>query len=101
MTTSTAGRPATRRALIVAALVAASIVSVSPVAGAKCVPTATKYCPYLGKKYTNCDKLRAVAPNGVARDAAAAGKSGAIVDLTMYRAHSGLDRDKDGIACER
>jgi hypothetical protein len=56
----------------------------------KCVPV----------KYKTCASLRTVYPKGVARDAKSAASTGAIVDATWYRLHAGLDRDKDGIACE-
>lgn len=89
------------RRIIIALVVISTLGLVSPVgASPKCDPKKQK-CPATAIKYKNCTELRKAHSRGVARDAAAAGKSGAIVDLTMYRAHSGLDRDKDGIACER
>jgi len=59
----------------------------------------TQKCP-AAVKYKNCDALRKVHPKGVARDAKAAGKSGATVDAATYKANAGSDRDKDGVACE-
>jgi len=73
---------------------------VSPVdASTKCDPKKQK-CPATAVKYKNCTELRKVHRNGVARDATAAGKTGATVDAATYKANAGSDRDKDGIACE-
>jgi hypothetical protein len=58
--------------------------------GRKCSPV----------KHKNCTALRAVYPKGVARDAKSAASTGATVDAAQYKLHAGLDRDKDGIACE-
>ena len=58
--------------------------------GRKCSPV----------KHKNCTALRAVYPKGVARDAKSAASTGATVDAAQYQLHAGLDRDKDGIACE-
>lgn len=58
--------------------------------GRKCSPV----------KHKNCTALRAVYPKGVARDAKSAAATGATVDAAQYKLHAGLDRDKDGIACE-
>ncbi|MFM8956526.1 MAG: excalibur calcium-binding domain-containing protein [Actinomycetota bacterium] len=64
-----------------------------------CDPKKEK-CLASAVKYKNCTELRKVHRNGVARDATAAGKTGATVDADTYKANAGLDRDKDGIACE-
>ena len=74
-------------------IVAAMLVAFAPVASAsgKTPPP---------KKYKNCTELRKVYPRGVARDAKAAGSSGATVDAKTYKLNAGADRDKDGIACE-
>ena len=60
------------------------------------------------KKYSSCDKLLAVYPAGIARDAqaaAAAQAAGMIaptVNRALYKANAGrLDRDRDGVACEQ
>lgn len=37
---------------------------------------------------------------GVAKSVTAAGSTGAAVKAKVYNANKGLDRDKDGIACE-
>lgn len=58
--------------------------------GRKCSPV----------KFKNCTALRTVYPKGVARDTKSAAKTGATVDAGQYQRHAGLDRDKDGIACE-
>ena len=57
--------------------------------------------PAPATKFKNCDALRAKYPAGVAGTAKAAGTSGAKVNANVYAANKGLDRDKDGIACER
>ena len=89
-----------RRAFITAAIALAVIGLVSPVdASKKCDPKKQK-CPTAAVKYKNCTELRKVHPKGVARDAKAAGASGATIDAATYKANSGSDRDKDGIACE-
>ena len=61
-----------------------------------------------GKKYGSCDKLLAVYPTGVARDAQAAQAAQAAgmippaVNRAIYKANAGrLDRDRDGVACEQ
>ena len=63
-------------------------------------------------KYKNCKKLNAVYPSGVAKDGAVDTKtvSGTkvvvttngtpVYDAKLYKKNKGLDRDKDGIACE-
>jgi hypothetical protein len=51
-------------------------------------------------KYRNCDALRAKYPYGVARNKASVGTTGATVNAKVYTANRGLDRDKDGVACE-
>jgi len=51
-------------------------------------------------KYKNCDALRAKFPRGVALSAAKVGTTGATVNKKVYAANRGLDRDKDGVACE-
>lgn len=90
-----------RRALAAAAIVAASLIVASPVdAATKCDPKRQK-CPAAAIRYKNCTDLRKVHPRGVARDAAAAGATGATVDAATYKANAGADRDKDGIACEK
>lgn len=52
------------------------------------------------QKYKNCTALKAQYPRGVAKSKAAAGSTGAAVNAKVYNANRGLDRDKDGIACE-
>ena len=53
------------------------------------------------RKYRNCAELQKVFPNGVAKDIKSVGKSGSIVNLKVYKANIAIDRDKDGVACER
>ena len=64
-------------------------------------------------KYKNCTKLNAVHPSGVAKPGAqdtkkVKGKKVAVTtsgvptyDAALYKKNKKLDRDKDGIACER
>lgn len=87
--------------ITVATLVALIVLVISsPVdASTKCDPRRQK-CPGAAVRYKNCTELRKVHPRGVARDAKAAGASGATVDAATYKANAGSDRDKDGIACE-
>ena len=56
-------------------------------------------------RFANCDGLRAVYPHGVGLPGAVDQTSGTPVttftrDTALYEANSGLDRDKDNIACE-
>ena len=51
-------------------------------------------------KFKNCTELKKVYPKGVARDVQAAQQSGAILNLKVYTANKGSDRDKDGAVCE-
>ena len=53
------------------------------------------------QKFKNCDALKAKFPSGVALSAKSAGTTGAKVSRTIYNLNKGLDRDKDGIACEK
>lgn len=64
-------------------------------------------------KYKNCKKLNAVYPSGVAKEGAVDTKTvngtkvtvttngSPTVDSKLYKKNKGLDRDKDGIACEK
>ena len=64
-------------------------------------------------KYKNCTALNKVYPGGVSQNGAvdmtkkngkliaAKPKKGATVDDAVYEANRKLDRDKDGIACEK
>ena len=51
-------------------------------------------------KFKNCTELKKFYPKGVARDAQAAQQSGATLNLKVYTANKGSDRDKDGAVCE-
>lgn len=55
------------------------------------------------KTFANCTDLRGTYPNGVARSkSAAAGlRYAPFVHAKLYEANSKMDRDKDGVACER
>ncbi len=57
-------------------------------------------------KYKNCTELNKVYPGGVAKSAISKNKGGKIrlvqeVNAKVYDLNKSLDRDKDGLACER
>ncbi|PIC86113.1 calcium-binding protein [Sporosarcina sp. P20a] len=57
-------------------------------------------------KFKNCTQLNKVYPGGVAMNATVKNKGGETklkpaISASVYNSHKGLDRDKDGIACER
>jgi len=53
------------------------------------------------KVFKNCTELRKVFPSGVAKNAVAAGTTGATVNSKVYLENKKSDGDKDGIACEK
>ena len=58
------------------------------------------------KSYKNCTELNKSYQGGVAKDVKVKNKGGKTkykpyILAALYNAHSKLDRDKDGIACER
>lgn len=68
----------------------------------------------VSKKYANCSKLNSKYPGGVAKSAKskntkkvkgkkvpAKSKKSPVVNSKLYSANKKLDRDKDGIACEK
>jgi len=68
--------------------------------------------PSAAKKYGNCKALNKVFPHGVAKSASVKDRnkkkqivadpvSNFKVNASVYAANKGLDRDKDGIACEK
>jgi hypothetical protein len=61
--------------------------------------TAARYFP-------NCKSVNAVHTHGIAKNAHAAAHASGLtgrpfVNLKLYTANRGLDRDKDGVACEK
>ena len=69
--------------------------------GATAVPVA-----HAARSFKNCASMHRVYPHGVGRPGAQDHTSGTPVtnfkrSRTLYRANRGLDRDKDGIACEQ
>lgn len=79
----------------VALLLAVSLVAV-PFQSADAAPA----------KFKNCTELNKVYAGGVAKDAKVTNKGGKTkykphVSAEIYKAHTKMDRDKDGIACER
>ena len=68
--------------------------------------------PTAAKKYGNCKALNKVFPHGVAKSKSAKDRNmkkqlvsdpvtNFKVNAAAYAANKGLDRDKDGIACEK
>ena len=63
------------------------------------------------EKFKNCTAVNAKYPGGVANNASAQNKNKKgelvastatfVVDKKIYNANKGLDRDKDGIICEK
>jgi hypothetical protein len=57
------------------------------------------------KKYKNCTEMNQVHPGGVAKPGAVnkggKTKNEPTIDAPMYKLNASLDRDKDGIACEK
>lgn len=76
--------------------VLAALIAITALPAAEAAPAKFKSCAAMQKKY----------PNGVARDQAAsqaaqaAGAAVPAVGRAVYTANRGLDRDKDGVACE-
>lgn len=57
-------------------------------------------------KFTNCTELTKTYPGGVAKNAKVKNVGGKttykpFVSAEIYKLHTKMDRDKDGIACER
>lgn len=92
-----------RRVLFTAAI-AVGIVTLSPIPlyahASKYVGSSTSLANASSTKFTDCAALLKQFPNGVAKNRKAAAASGAQVNAKMYDANRGLDRDKDGVACE-
>ena len=57
--------------------------------------------PATAATFENCDALKIVYPNGVAKDQRSAADYGSFVSPDLYSLNAKrLDRDKDGIMCE-
>ncbi|MCG7346438.1 excalibur calcium-binding domain-containing protein [Sporosarcina sp. ACRSL] len=57
-------------------------------------------------KFKNCTELNKTYPGGVAKDSKVKNKGGKtkhkpFVSAEIYKSHIKMDRDKDGIACEK
>ncbi|MCM3744015.1 excalibur calcium-binding domain-containing protein [Sporosarcina luteola] len=57
-------------------------------------------------KFKNCTELNKTYPGGVAKDAKVRNVGGKtkykpFVSAEIYKMHTNMDRDKDGIACEK
>lgn len=60
----------------------------------------------VNKKFVNCAALNKVYPGGVAKNKRVQNKGGSTkftpsIKPKIYKVNSSMDRDKDGIACER
>lgn len=100
------------RILMVKRVLAASAAGLVLVAGAG---TAAVAAPVpAAAKYSSCKKLNAKYPGGVAKSSSvrntktvngklvpAVSQFRPKVSAALYKANRGLDRDRDGIACER
>ena len=69
-------------------------------------PTPTPPATPVSVKYKNCAALNKVYPGGVAKAITSRNKGGKIrrqqvVNVEVYRMNKSLDRDKDGLVCER
>ena len=55
------------------------------------------------RHFSNCTAMHKVYPHGIAKSHAAAGAHGrgAKVSASLYKANKKMDRDRDGVACER
>ncbi len=92
-------------------LLAACIGLAAPSAGIAAVHTApsrVQSALTAAKVYPNCKALNAKYPHGVARKGAKDHVSGSSKPVTgfavnnvVYTANKNLDRDKDGVACEK
>ena len=57
--------------------------------------------PAAATSFENCDSLKIIYPNGVAKDQRSAADYGSFVSPDLYSVNGKrLDRDKDGIMCE-
>ena len=57
--------------------------------------------PAAATAFQNCDAMKIVYPNGVAKDQRSAADYGSFVSADLYAVNGlKLDRDKDGIMCE-
>jgi hypothetical protein len=77
-----------------------------PKPSASPAPVAAKPKPPLAMKYKNCAALQKVYAGGVALSSKSVNKGGKIklkptVNAKVYNLNKSLDRDKDGLACER
>ncbi|MEK4029203.1 MULTISPECIES: excalibur calcium-binding domain-containing protein [Bacillaceae] len=84
--------------------IATVILSSSLILGVSAVTPST--VDAAAKSYKNCTELNKSYQGGVAKDAKVKNKGGKTkykptVSAALYKSNSKLDRDKDGIACER
>jgi Excalibur calcium-binding domain len=83
-------------------LVAVSLVGASAFGGGLLTATAAAGV----KHFKNCTAVHKTYPHGIARSAKAAATANGLhgtpkISLALYKANSKMDRDRDGVACER
>lgn len=94
------------RSIIVAGGVLAAG-AIIPVGAANATPVATHASAVKVVKYKNCAAMQKVYPHGVGASKKVKDKTSGkrvatfTVNAKVYAANKGLDRDKDGIACEK
>lgn len=92
------------RRVLIAAVLAFGIITLIPVPqlaqASKYERSSSSLAKVSSTRFSECAALLKQFPKGVARNQKAAGSSGAKVNAKIYDANRGLDRDKDGAACE-
>ncbi|MGE0819448.1 MAG: excalibur calcium-binding domain-containing protein [Candidatus Nanopelagicales bacterium] len=82
-------------------LIAAAAIAPATASSSTIAPTAG------ATKYKNCTALNKVYPHGLAKSKTVKDKTSGVpvknfwVNAKVYAVNTGLDRDKDGIACEK
>jgi hypothetical protein len=97
--------------LLAGSLLAVCVALGSPSVGIASVqraPSQVEAVPTAAKAYPNCKALNAKYPHGVARKGAKDHVSGSSKPVTTFAVHDAvytanrkLDRDRDGVACEK
>ncbi|MGL5909296.1 MAG: excalibur calcium-binding domain-containing protein [Phycicoccus sp.] len=88
------------RSTVLAALAAAAVVVAGPATTASAVPAQWKNCTAVNKKYPHGVGKKTARDRTSSRPVTTFTRSDARYAEAM-RANKGLDRDKDGIACEK
>lgn len=88
--------------LTLAALLAGSTVAPATALSADAAPVKYKNCTALNAKYAHgVKKSKTTLDRYTSSGKTRTRVSKAVVNLTLYKANTHLDRDKDGIACEK